>query len=341
MSKYLIVGGFGYGSLGDEVILHCELDEFNRKDCAVISYDPEETRRMHQVEAHQLKTLEGGQWDFSPFDNFDDFETLIVGGGGLFGKTAAELLCNFGLTQKARGKKIIFYRLGILETVDDWELVKRAFQKADEVTVRSRISKELLKKHTGLDVAVVDDPALKCPKASWLIIKEILKRYDVDWNKLLIGVNCAYDNIIHPASVDFYVPICDFLLRQGCELISINSCIHKWDTNLNDALGIDKINAQLKHGQIKNMMGTWGRGIFHPLEIKGIIAKLDMLITYRKHPAYLAYSEDVPIILTGLGTGGVDRIVELVNPLGHFPIEGSNPDHVIDLLKFWLRCKVK
>ena len=339
MPKYLIVGGFGYGSLGDEVILHCELDEFNRKDCAVISYDFEETEQMHQVEAYPLKVLDDGRWDFSPFDEFEDFETLIIGGGGIFGNIAAGLLCKFALTQNERGKNTRFYNLGVFEDVCDWRLVKNAFQHADKVTVRNMVSKEIVKKYTGLNVEVDGYISLRCPKASWLVVKEILERYEVDRNKVLVGINCAYDDsIIQSESVSFHTPVCDFLLKQGCELVSINTCIHKWYKALNDALAIKKINTRLEHGQIKNLMGKWGRGIFHPLEIKGIIAELDLLISYRKHPALLAYSEDVPLILTG---SAVDRIVDTVRPLGYFPIIGgirdSTPDDVIDLLKKWLR----
>lgn len=71
MVKFLINGGFGYGSLGDEMILTAELDIFGRNNCTVASYDPIETSRMHEVKS--IRTDE--------IIDYDDYDILVIGGG--------------------------------------------------------------------------------------------------------------------------------------------------------------------------------------------------------------------------------------------------------------------
>ena len=97
----LVVGGYGYGNVGDEAILAGLLARLGDKRVTVVSRDPEGTRRLHGVDAIGIGGAAGA---------LRRHRAVIIGGGGLFGRdmgAIGRLLPAFGLMAAALGREVL------------------------------------------------------------------------------------------------------------------------------------------------------------------------------------------------------------------------------------------
>ncbi len=179
MKTILICGYYGRRNAGDEAILGgmlagLRLLASDLRSC-VATWDPEETRRLHGVDAvdwADVPALIGAVRDSS---------IVIVGGGGLFqdywGVDARSLLTGrqAGIAQYAApillalmlGKPSMLYAVGVgpLHSPEGRDLARDTFAAADFVSVRDAGSRALLAE-LGCDVgsvAIVPDPAFQLP----------------------------------------------------------------------------------------------------------------------------------------------------------------------------------
>jgi polysaccharide pyruvyl transferase CsaB len=149
--KILIAGYYGFGNLGDELILSTILGQLRQKysgaSLAVLSADPRKTAETHRVRSVS-------RWKTGPvFLEMWKCDIFILGGGGLLqDKTSSRsLLYYLGLILLARLLSVstILYALGVesLSRPFGRFLVKAALS-SDQVTitVRDHESKELLRR---------------------------------------------------------------------------------------------------------------------------------------------------------------------------------------------------
>jgi len=323
--KNLIIGSFGFGSTGDEALLSCELDYFNRVNCTVLTYDQLETRAMHNVNTHEM-VLENNS---ITLNNLDDYDRYIIGGGALFGiggnEPLSKLLCEF---IDSTDKDVINHNVDVSSPSEHLKVFSN--DNVKRISVRNKRSFENLK-----SLGIVDNiPTYidgyytpKMPRISRSYAKHILQIHRVPENTTLVGINISHPNI---QRLDFFKDVVKFLVDNDCTVIGINSLCHKLSPNTADIECISILNNEIGD-LILNTAGSYNLNrSFHPYELKGIIGELDLLISCRKHPALMAYGENVPTILTSTSTG---EIAEHVRPLLYAPCDMTKSETVIEYIK--------
>ena len=319
--KYLIYGGFGYGSLGDEMILTAELDIFGRNNCTVVSYDPIETSRMHEVESIRTDQI----------INYTNYDTLVIGGGGTIVPGSTVDLLKISKNAISKGKRVEVFRVGIYgdDQITDYKAIMELYKSSNRFTVRCQVVKERMKKYCNVDVNIEECCAALGKKSSKLVIDSIFDGLKVSRDKIIIGIHCK--NVADV--IQYYIPICEYLLSCSgfIELIAINTCMHKIDKKDNDWAAIEAINSQLKGGKIKNTSGPWS-GMLHPNEMKGVLAELNLLIANRKHPSICAAAEGIPVIIID-NDGAIAEMAPEIKNIGIFEISKTKPIDVINLIR--------
>ncbi|MCB4755631.1 MAG: polysaccharide pyruvyl transferase family protein [Elusimicrobia bacterium] len=147
--KFLVAGYYGFGNLGDELILRCLTDQLNKRfpnsPVTVLSAHPSKTTKWHGLEAVNRWNPLAVIWRIFKADRF------ILGGGGLFQDTtsARSLIYYLSLLETALlcRTPVFIYAVGV-------ESIRRNFLKhwlrrllndpLVTLTVRDRESKETL-----------------------------------------------------------------------------------------------------------------------------------------------------------------------------------------------------
>jgi polysaccharide pyruvyl transferase CsaB len=181
-SQILIAGYYGHRNAGDESILQGMLASLREKcegaSFVVVSADPDQTRRFHNVRSIDWFDIEG------LMDEVERSALVIVGGGGLFhdywGFDETSFLSDrqggiseFGsplIWAHLRGIPCMLYGVGVgpLQENASRKAVRELFDMADDVVVRDTYSKRTLEK-IGFDIArvqVAADPAFSAPRMS-------------------------------------------------------------------------------------------------------------------------------------------------------------------------------
>ncbi len=316
MTKYLIYGGFGNGSLGDELILSAELDLFGRRNCVVISHDPPETSRMHEVESITISTIK----------KYNDYDVLVVGGGGIFYDHFVYHCYDYLSDALKKGKKAQVFNVGVMSDIKNWKLIERIYHLCESFTVRNKTSYDVVREFTDIEPEIGYYPAMYCKKVSKPVIDKIFDENNIDRNKTLVGIQCKnVDDVIN-----YYIPICKYLSTiDSKQMVSINTCIHKLTDN-KDNLAIDAINKHIDDNPIIQILGDYSKCL-HPHEMKSLLSEIDLLLSNRKHPAICATAEGTETILIDNDLA-LTRIMNDINHKGYYNIYETKPEDVINSL---------
>lgn len=198
--KYVILGNYGATNIGDEAILASIIDSLREKDnqaeITVMSYDPESTSLMHEIDSviqfpAGLRSIIKAFWQkeiFKTIKALKKCDRVIFGGGGLFveDKFRAVLLWFWQIFWASRFcKKITFYRqtVGKLQTKIARFLTKKACSYCEEIVVRDKESKNLLEYLGIKNISIAPDPVLE-----WKFFKKIVSScYDRAYEEVELG----------------------------------------------------------------------------------------------------------------------------------------------------------
>ena len=147
--KILIAGYYGFGNLGDELILSAVISHLNGRykapEITVLSVDPADTIRTHQVRAISRWNL----WNVFKEIWRNDF--LVLGGGGLLQNKTSQrsLLYYLGLVAMARAVHcpVVLYAMGVETLEGGWARKLTWFLLSGPrviITVRDEASKQIL-----------------------------------------------------------------------------------------------------------------------------------------------------------------------------------------------------
>ena len=196
--RILISGYFGFRNLGDELILHKEIEDVKEivPDAEIIvwSGNPSYTEEFHGVKAVNRFSVD------DTVDAVKESDVVIVGGGGLiheyFGINVKDMFNSFGYNIPAyfivpliakMFKKPLFYwchGVGPIFSEDGKKLLSWFYSLSDFTTVRDRYSFNLLSSVSGLKPLVDIDPVLAMD-----ITKFLEKNWDFRDNSLIVGLN--------------------------------------------------------------------------------------------------------------------------------------------------------
>ncbi len=168
ISNVLIDGYYGFRNLGDECILHAVLrdvrDLFPRARITVLSYDPDETVRLHSG----ISTINRLNFDRVK-SAINGSDLVILGGGGLFHehyrlRLRDVVMYNYYastvLLAGAYGKPLYFYGLGLgpFFTEEGFAVARLIVKVADGMAVRDEYSRNLAMTLGGHNIRVAADP---------------------------------------------------------------------------------------------------------------------------------------------------------------------------------------
>ena len=135
--RILVVGGYGYGNVGDEAMLAGLLARLDQGAVTAVSRDPRRTSELHGVRAVAIPQ--------APLA-LASHDTVVMGGGSLFGRDMGRigrLLPAFGLAARAMGRRVELVGIGLDDVAPSGGSVRRLAQRAARVVVRDRPSLEL------------------------------------------------------------------------------------------------------------------------------------------------------------------------------------------------------
>lgn len=168
--KTLIFGNYGAGNFGDELVLKGILYLLRDKDVHVLSTNPKETEKLHNVKSGWvfptgLKSLLRGTI-FRTLKCYREADEIIFGGGTLFTDEESKTIWISGLQilpAILMRKKIICYRQGI-GPIKHKRIVRWIFNHFDTIEVRDKQSAEELKKiGVKKTIEIKPDPVFELP----------------------------------------------------------------------------------------------------------------------------------------------------------------------------------
>lgn len=181
--RTLIVGGYGYGNVGDEAILAGLLTRLGIEDTTVVSRDPVDTRRMHRVAAVDRAGAIGA---------LRRHRSVVIGGGGLFGADMGRigrLLPLFGIGAATLGRSVTVEGVDIDDELAPAarRLVPALLGRAAHITVRDRASQTTVER-MGAGADVVDDLSGLMAPASPGTGRAWLATSGVDLSRPVVGL---------------------------------------------------------------------------------------------------------------------------------------------------------
>ncbi len=286
----LMSGYYGFNNSGDEAILmamHKNINEKNERfNVTVLSNDPEQTRRKHNVNV----VYRFGLWDV--FKAIKDCDVLLSGGGSLLQDTTSTRSLMYYLSiislAKFMGKKVMLYANGIgpVSKEKNRRWVKRVLDKADIITIREENSyEELVKMGVKNEKSYVTaDPVFTMDGISKEAAREILKKEGIPMDKPIVGVSVRSWKDIEKFSSNL-ARLCDIIYeRFNMNLVFIVMQPSK-----------DKAISERVMAQMKSPSYLFD-GNYSPMDIMGVIKLMDIVLSMRLHTLIFAARQRVPLL---------------------------------------------
>lgn len=301
----LFLGSYGYGNLGDELCLIDALTKFATEHNIIITHNIKYTEKC--IKHLQYKcTFLTKRNQLIPYK--DEIKQIIIGGGGIGFMPCIKDLLHW--SSDAACENTIIYNIGVanieeLEWLNDPTLIK-AMKKIKHISVREEISAFYWNK---LGVRGIDEvtyfPEHKIQEDNSL-------DYLINNSYFNIGLSMTSQqqmiNALHSTTnqdrlmkfINMHITEMNVSNKQ-IRFIPIVSTLHMGSTSEQDLIGFNTLYEIL----LKNFPHTttpplelvssdfWHEN-FTPLKLKGLISKLDLLISQRKHNIIHAIGCNVP-----------------------------------------------
>ncbi len=319
MHTYLIGGYYGAGNLGDEAILECMLADLRALEedayFFVTSWDPQQTRRRHQVTAVHWKDLP------AILDGVKKSDLVILGGGGLFQdywgidpltylRSNSWDITAYGsipLIAKLSGIPSMIYAVGIgpLSSELALEHTRIVFENSTIATVRDQESLRLLmqsgygkgsKKHPAPEVLA--DPVFSLVPTP----KDIREAENIylglllNYHPNILGINLRYWDFSGPHNQwlqnisngirnfldkvpDFHLVLIPFQRKPGVRYTNDSAVLDRLSRLLNTPNRISIIKTPLSPGVTQALLG-----------------KFDLILGMRLHSLVMGINAEKPVI---------------------------------------------
>lgn len=333
MSRISIFGYYGQDNAGDEAILSALSQGIKKTmpETIVTAYSgkPTETAANHGIEAYSFfklspKAIIKGLLSrtrlayIKAVYNFLKTDLVIIGGGGLYfdnkdsNKWIFDYINLIHLAKLFRKKVALCgISVGPLHHQSSKEAIAQAFIKADLISVRDKLSKQLLIEQ-GIPadhINVIPDLVFTFNSAEPAKISAILKLEGIEEanTKVLALVPCCY-NTTKAGWLTQYVNFCEHILAS-CNTTLWMVPLQRHDTfdDLSAAMSIYENLSPIAQEKVSVIKGKYA-----PDEIQGILSKADFVFAERLHGSIMALNTNTPFM--GIAyMQKVDGVLELAN----------------------------
>ena len=276
--RVLVLNGAGVYNVGDEAILEGVLHQLPRREQAVVvSRDPEDTRRLHGVQAI-------APW-MAPFELLS--VRVLVIAGGMFSSHMGpmqRLIPWFIRLARLFGVRCLFHGVGIYANTPPATLARlRAVMPAVEsVTVRDRVCVDVVAE-LGVTAEVVPDLANYMPSAPESEADDILLAEGVPATRPLVGLALTATGLEDDSQLieTFAALIND---TPQATFVFIPMCQHPYVPSHNDLVLADRI---AERAPALHIMRTW----YGPQQVLAVFGRLDAAICMRYHSLLFAWRQ--------------------------------------------------
>ena len=280
----LVLGGYGYRNVGDEAMLAGLLRQIGPgRRVTVLSRMPSETAALHGVRAIPL---------WRSVHALRSHRSLIIGGGGLFGRdmgALGRLLPLYGLFASALGVQVAILGVGVereMRPIAAW-LLRRLGKRAVAVTVRDERSAEVLT-DWGIRAEVVPDLSAGVNPATARRGSELLRRAGIDPKRQVVGIALTAMRADHVAALEAAVTHCVAKLPD-VQFCFIPMSQHPFLDAHNDLLLAHRLRA--RSPQLAVLEGS-----LRPEEVMAVFGRLTAAVCMRYHSLLFAERAGTPII---------------------------------------------
>ncbi len=280
----LVLGACGYRNVGDEAILAGLLRQIGPdRRVTVVSRMPAETAALHGVQAISLRGSVGA---------LRGHRSLIIGGGGLFGRdmgALGRLIPLYGLLASSLGMKVAIQGVGI-----DLEmrpvaasLLRRLGRRAAAFSVRDERSAEVLA-DWGLTAEVVPDLSASVEPSAAVRGRDLLRLAGIDPRRPVVGLALTAVRAHQVAALEAAVAACIAGLPD-VQFCFIPMSQHPFVPAHND-LQLGR-RLQLRSPRLAILEGS-----LRPEDVMAVFGSLSAAVCMRYHSLLFAARASTPII---------------------------------------------
>ncbi len=277
----LVVGGYGYGNVGDEAMLAGLIAKLDGHRLTVVSRDPAATTALHGVAAVPISRA---------LTALPRHRTVLIGGGSLFGRDMGRigrLLPAFGLLARRLGHEVLLDGIGLDDVPPTARSVRRLLAVASSVSVRDPHSLALAQQW-GIEATQAPDlSALMCEPPPH-VGRELLRAAGVDLRRRVVGL--CLTGVNRPLARQVRVALATVMQRlPDVEFVFIPMARHPTVASHNDlVLGRDL----QRLGRRLRLMPVDG----DPAPVLSAFRSLDLVVGMRFHSLLFAERAGVPTV---------------------------------------------
>jgi polysaccharide pyruvyl transferase WcaK-like protein len=279
----LVLGGYGYGNVGDEAMLGGLLKLLAGRRVTVVSRRPAATTSMHGVPAVSI-----GAAAFALLSH----RTVLIGGGSLFAREmgrVGRLLPRFGLLARFLGRRVAIVGVGLDASTPESAapLVRRLFAIAEPVVVRDAASAAILASW-DVPAAVGPDLSAYLEPAAPEVGERLLRASGLDPDRPIVGLCLTAIDARLADAVAIAVAACVDAL-PGLQFCFIPMSRHPFVPEHDDVTFARRLQELAPSIRILE-------GAENPADLLSAFAHLSVAVCMRYHSLLFAARSAVPIV---------------------------------------------